>query len=110
MDNISFEDFKKLDIRIARIKDACEVEGADKLIKLTLEVGDLGERKIVSGIKDWYTPESLIGKKIVYLSNLETKIIRGVESHGMLLAPEDSKGNCVLLVPEDDIEVGSKVH
>jgi len=110
MDNISFEDFKKLDIRIAEVKDAVEVEGADKLIKLTLEVGELGERVIVSGIKDWYIPESLIGKKIVYLSNLETKKIRGVESQGMLLAPEDNEGNCVLLIPEKDIETGSQVH
>jgi methionine--tRNA ligase beta chain len=110
MDNISFEDFKKLDIRIAEVKDAVEVEGADKLIKLTLEVGELGERVIVSGIKDWYTPESLIGKKIVYLSNLETKKIRGVGSQGMLLAPEDNEGNCVLLIPEKDIETGSQVH
>ena len=110
MDNITFEDFSKLDIRIAKVLEAEVVEGADKLIKLTLEVGNLGERIIVSGIRDWYTPEELVGKKIVYLSNLEAKKIRGVESQGMLLAPEDGNGNCVLLVPEKDIDSGTKVH
>ena len=110
MDNISFEDFSKLDIRIAKVLNAEVVEGADKLIKLTLEVGELGERTIVSGIRDWYTSEELVGKKIVYLSNLEVKKIRGIESQGMLLAPEDRNGNCVLLIPEKDIDSGTKVH
>lgn len=110
MDNISFDDFQKLDIRIAKIKEAEEVKKTNKLIKLTLDVGELGERTIVSGIKDWYTTKSLIGKKIVYLSNLEPKEIKGVESQGMLLAPEDEKENCILLIPEKDIETGSKVH
>ncbi|MFC1624909.1 methionine--tRNA ligase subunit beta [Patescibacteria group bacterium] len=107
---ITFEDFQKLDIRIAKIKAAEVVDGADKLLKLTLDAGDLGEREIVSGIRDWYEPKSLIGRKIVYLSNLEAKEIKGIESQGMLLAPEDGKGNCVLLVPEKDIETGVKVH
>jgi len=60
MDNISFEDFSKLDIRIAEVLEAEIVERADKLIKLTLEVGELGERTIVSGIRDWYTPKELV--------------------------------------------------
>jgi len=110
MDNISFEDFSKLDIRIAKVLEAEIVEETDKLIKLTLEVGELGTRTIVSGIRDWYTPEELVGKKIVYLSNLKEKEIKGVESQGMLLAPEDGKGDCVLLVPEKDIDSGTKVH
>jgi len=110
MDNISFEDFSKLDIRIAEVLEAEIVEGADKLIKLTLEVGELGKRTIVSGIRDWYTPEELVGKKIVYLSNLKEKQIKGVESQGMLLASEDKKGDCALLVPEKEINSGTKVH
>ncbi|MBU0997984.1 methionine--tRNA ligase subunit beta [Patescibacteria group bacterium] len=110
MDNISFEDFQKLDIRIAKVLEAEAVEGVDKLIKLTLEVGELGERTIVSGIRDWYTPEELVGKKIVYLSNIEEKEIKGVKSQGMLLAPEDENGNCVLLIPEKEIDSGTKVH
>ena len=110
MDNISFEDFSKLDIRIAKVLEAEAVEGADKLIKLTLEVGELGERTIVSGIRDWYTPEELVGKKIVYLSNLEPKVIRGVESQGMLLAASTKNHEKVVLIcPEKDIEVGSRI-
>jgi len=110
IDTISFEDFQKLDIRIAEIKEAEVVDGTDKLFKLTLDVGELGERVIVSGIRDSYDLEDLKGRKIVYLSNLEPKEIRGVESYGMLLAPEDDKGNCTLLVPEKDIETGAKIH
>jgi methionyl-tRNA synthetase len=109
-DNISFEDFKKLDIRIAKIITCEVVENADKLYKLTLDAGELGEKTVVSGIRDWYTPEELIDKKIVYLSNLEPKVIRGVESQGMVLAAEDDKGNCVLLVPKKGIDSGTKIH
>lgn len=109
-DNISFEDFQKLDIRIAKVVSCEVVEGADKLYKLTLDVGELGERIVVSGIREWYTPEDLIDKKIVYLSNLEPKVIRGVESQGMILAAEDDKGNCVLLVPKKGIDSGTKIH
>lgn len=109
-DNISFEDFQKLDIRIAKIITCEVVENADKLYKLTLDAGELGEKIVVSGIRDWYIPEELIGKKIVYLSNLEPKVIRGVESQGMILAAEDDKGNCVLLVPKKSIDSGTKIH
>lgn len=109
-DTISFADFQKLDMRIAQIKEAEEVKEADKLIKLTLDVGEMGKRTIVSGIKDWYEPKDLIGRKIVYLANLDSKKIKGIESQGMLLAPEDENGNCVLLIPEKDINSGTKVH
>jgi methionine--tRNA ligase beta chain len=108
MDTITFNEFAKLDIRTARITDVCEIDGADKLFKLTLDVGELGERTIAAGIKKWYKPKDLVGRQIIYLANLEPKIIRGVESKGMLLAAGDTEP--VLLVPDKDVAPGTKIN
>jgi methionine--tRNA ligase beta chain len=108
MDNITIDDFAKLDLRIAKVKAAELVEGTDKLLKLTLDVGDLGERIIASSIKPWYSPEELIGKNIVYLANLEPRIFKGVVSQGMLIAAGEE--TCVLVIPDSEIVPGTKVH
>jgi len=92
---IVYDDFTKLDIRIGHILAAEQVEGTDKLIKCTIDFGeDIGERTIVSGIKEWYEPEQLVGKYLPYLINLAPRKLRGVVSEGMLLAaaPLDSEG------------------
>lgn len=83
---IVYADFAKLDIRVATVLEACEIEGADKLLKLLLDVGELGQRTVASGIKPWYRPEDLVGKQVLYLANLEPRTIRGVESQGMIIA------------------------
>lgn len=105
---IQYEDFAKLDIRIGRVVAAEPIEGADKLIKCTVDLGALGERTIVSGIKEWKTPEELIGKRLPYIVNLAPKMLRGVESAGMLLAASDA-GGVVLLEPEREIAPGTKL-
>jgi methionine--tRNA ligase beta chain len=110
MDNITIQDFTKLDLRIAKVKAAELVLGTDKLLKLTLDCGELGERIIASSIKPWYEPEELIGKNILYLANLEPRTFKGVTSQGMLIAAEDDKGNCVLLVTDKEISPGTKAH
>ncbi len=109
MENITFDDFKKLDLRIGEIKAAEEIPGADKLFKLSVDLG--GEmRELVAGIKLFYDKESLIGKKIVVLANLEPRAIRGITSHGMLLAASnEDKSSVVILSPEKDIPNGAKV-
>ncbi len=107
-DNIAYDDFAKLDIRIAKIVKAEEVEGADKLLKLTLDVGDLGERTVAAGIKAWYKPEDLEGKLVPYLANLEPRMLRGVESQGMLVAAGSEEA--VLLHPDKDLEPGEIVR
>ena len=84
MENITFDAFQSMDLRVAEIKSCEEVEGADKLYKLSIDVGE--ERTIVAGIKQFYTKEELIGKRIVMVTNLEPRKIRGILSHGMLLA------------------------
>lgn len=108
MSDISFDDFKKLDLRIAKIVKVEEIEGADKLYKLTLDVGELGERVIVSGIKEWYKPEDLRDKQIVIVANLEPRVFKGVESQGMLLAA--GEGEAVLVFPEKEVAPGLKLH
>lgn len=105
---ISYDEFKKLDIRVAEVKSAERVAGADKLLKLVLDDGE-GERQIVAGVAQWYEPESLVGKKIALLANLQPAKIRGVESQGMLLAA-DVEGRAVVLTPDQDVPPGSKVR
>jgi len=107
---INYEDFSKLDIRIAQIKKVEEIEGADKLYKLTVDVGDeIGERTICAGIKEFYSMEELEGKLIVVIVNLAARKLRGIESQGMLLAA-DEDGKPTLLIPEKDVKVGSMVR
>ncbi len=104
---IKFEDFMKLDIRTARILDAEEVPGADKLYLLTVDIGD-ETRRMIAGIKPWYAREEIIGKNVVVVANLEPKVIRGVESRGMVLATMFDN-NLAVLAPDKETPPGSKV-
>ncbi|GLI18923.1 methionine--tRNA ligase [Tepidanaerobacter syntrophicus] len=104
---ISIEDFAKIDLRIAEVLKAEKVEGADKLLKLQIKIGN-EKRQIVAGIAQHYTPEELIGKKIVVVANLKPAKLRGIESCGMLLAASDSKG-LTLVTVDRDIDSGAKV-
>jgi methionine--tRNA ligase beta chain len=105
---ITFEDFRKLDLRIGKIESARPVEGTDRLLRLSVSLG--GEkRQLVAGIAGNYTPASLEGKLIVVVANLEPKTLRGVESQGMLLAA-DTEGGPVLLQPDSPDKEGTKVR
>ena len=140
MENIvEFKDWEKLDLRVGKILEVADIEGADKLYKLTVDVGsEIGERIICAGIKKHYSKEELVGKKIILLVNLAPRKMRGIESQGMLLAsvseapkgvhqggartsprPRETssevstEGNeeiVKLIKPEEDVEVGSKVR
>jgi len=106
---INYDDFVKLDLRIAEIKKVEEVEGADNLWKLTIDVGsEIGERTICAGIKQFYSMEELEGKLIVVIVNLAPRTLRGIESQGMLLAA-DEDGKPTLLMPEKDVRIGSSI-
>ncbi len=113
---ITFEDFAKVDLRIARITHAEPHPNADRLIKLQLDDGSGTPRQICAGVKDYYNPDDLVGKSICIVANLAPRTIRGEESNGMLLAASDApKGdpdaerNVVLLTPMADIAPGSSV-
>ena len=113
---VTYDDFKKLDLRVAKILEAAMVEGSEKLVKLQVDVGDpstnsgqgLGQRQLVAGIGTVYTPEMLVGKQIVIVANLEPKKLMGLESNGMLLAASDEMGP-VLLMPESEVKPGTLI-
>ena len=108
--NISFEDFEKLDLRVAEIKKIEEIEEADKLWKLTINVGNLGERVICAGIKEHYSQKELKGKKIIIVSNLEPRKMKGILSEGMLLAAvSNGHENISLLTLDKDMENGTRI-
>lgn len=104
---ITYDDFKKIELKIAKITEAEEVAGADKLLKLHIDLG--GEkRQIVAGIKKVYQAKDLIGRQIVIVANLETRMVMGIESNGMLLAASGNDGP-VLLVPDKEVPPGSGI-
>ncbi len=117
---ISYDDFAKLDIRIGTVIAAEIVPETDKLIKCTVDFGELGERIIVSGIAQWKRPEELIGKQLPYIVNLAPRTLRGVVSQGMLLAASPVRGiasngasdedGVVLLIPERSVPSGTKLR
>lgn len=104
---IPIEEFMKLELVVAQIKEAKEHPNADKLYVLKIDLG-LEERQLVAGIRPSYTTEELIGKRIVVIQNLQPATIRGEESQGMLLAASGENGP-VLLAPEKDVPLGSRV-
>jgi len=103
---VSFDDFAKVDIRVSTIISAEKVAKTKKLLKLEVETG-IDRRTIVSGIAEFYSPEEIIGKKVVVLVNLKPKAIKGIQSHGMLLMAEDDNGNLSFVVPEKGFDDGS---
>lgn len=109
MENITYDEFKKLDIRVGTIKQVEPVEGTDKLLKCQVDTGDAELRQIISGIREYYPDfETLVGKQVLYIVNLEPREIRGFTSHGMLMAVGDDKP--IFLVPETPVTAGSKVR
>lgn len=108
MEYISFDEFKKMDLRVGEITAAEKVEGTDKLLKMEVDIG-AGKRTMVAGVADVYTPEELVGKKLIVIVNLKPAIIRGIESQAMLLAAE-VEGRAFIPFFESDIPAGAKVR
>ncbi|OGW38499.1 MAG: methionine--tRNA ligase [Nitrospirae bacterium RBG_13_39_12] len=105
---ITFDYFRKLDIRIGKVCSAEKVEGTDKLLKLEIDFGS-EKRHLVAGIAEFFEPDHLIGKEVPVLLNLESRNIRGIESQGMVLAI-DVDGTPVLLCPEKNVPPGSIIR
>lgn len=106
---ISIDDFARIDLRVAEVI-ACEaVAKADKLLKLTVRMGE-ETRTVVSGIRKWYEPEALVGRKVILVANLKPAKLRGIESQGMILAAEDDAGNLDLVGLTLDLPSGTKVR
>jgi len=106
---VQFDDFTKLDIRTATITAAETHPNADKLLKLTVDLG-FETRTIVSGIAEQYAPADIIGKKVSLLANLAPRKIRGIESNGMILMAEDAEGHLAFISPENGMMNGASVR
>ena len=107
-EEISFADFEKIDLRIGKIIEATAVPESKKLIKILVDFGS-ETRQAVAGLLKYYKPEELVGKKCVFLLNLQRRMLAGIESQCMVLAAEDEAGNVTVLQPEKDIVEGSKI-
>lgn|SRR3989338_4929317 len=125
MENISYDDFKKLDMRIGTIRYVEIVPDSDKLLRCLVDFGsdiatmihtdtegrEYHVRQIVSGIREYISDiELLVGKQVLYVVNLEPRIIKGVESQGMLMALSDENNPLVFLIPDKEVVSGSKIH
>jgi methionyl-tRNA synthetase len=108
---ITIDDFAKIELRVAQILVAERIPKADKLLRLEVDLGpDFPRRQILSGIAEWYAPEDLVGRRIVVITNLAPRKMRGLESHGMLLAASHGEnGKPVLATFGEDIALGSRL-
>ena len=104
----SFEDFEKMDIRTATVLEAERVPKTDKLLKLTIDTG-LDKRVIVSGIAEYYSPEDMVGKQICILANLKPRVIRGIESKGMILMAKQGDGSMRFITPQECVVNGAQI-
>lgn len=116
---IPFDDFKKVELRVGKILSAERVEGSEKLLKLAVDFGSPSIssgtitiqdiRQVIAGIGKVYDPATLVGRLVVFVVNLESRMIMGLESRGMILATDDEKGP-VLLAPDREVLPGAKLH
>jgi len=106
---VEFDDWQKLELRVGKVVEVEDIEGADKLYKLTIDIGN--EKKTVcSGLKDYYSKEDLQDKKVILFVNLKPRMLRGIESQGMILAATtEGEKEVRLLEPDADIEIGARV-
>lgn len=109
MDTIQYDDFAKLDIRVGTVVAAGKVPETDKLIKCTIDFGELGTRTIVSGIATFRAPEELVGKQLPYIVNLASRMLKGIESQGMLLAASPGGDGLALLLPDTPVPNGTRL-
>jgi len=117
MEYITYEEFKKMDIRVGTIKEIESVPDTDKLLRCQIDFGEVDEngekklRQIISGIHEFYPEyEKLINKQVLYIVNLEPRMIKGFESNGMLMAVDGIDDKPVFLIPETEVNPGSRTH
>ncbi len=110
MENVKFEEWQKLDLRVGKIIKIENHPNADKLYVLEVDLGSMGKRTIVAGLRKYYQPEELLNQQCIIFANLEPAVLRGIKSEGMILASgSEDKKDVRILQPEKEIELGSKV-
>ena len=107
-ENIEFDDFMKLDIRVGTVLECTKVPKADKLLQFRIDDG-LEKRTIVSGIAQHYKPEDLVGKQVGFIANLAPRKLKGIVSEGMILSAENFDGKLAVITPEKEVKPGSEV-
>ena len=107
---INISDFQKLELKVGTVVVAEVVEGSEKLIKLTVDFNEEDTRTILTGMKQWKTPEDFKEKQLVFVTNLEPRMIMGIESQGMIMAVDGGEDSPVFLVPETEVPNGSKIR
>ncbi len=107
---ISIDDFRKVEIRIGTVLSAEKVPDTDKLLKLSVDLGEEIPRQIVSGIAEYVTPEEMIGLQFPFVTNLEPRMLRGIESQGMILALGGDKDSFSLISPRKQVAPGSQIR
>ncbi len=108
-EKISYDEFVRVDMRVGKIIGVEDIEGADKLYKLEVDIGT-ETRELVAGLKKHYEKKDLKGKTCIVLVNLEPRKLKGIESNGMILAAVDENENVKIIQPEDDIKLGSRIR
>jgi len=106
---IPFDDFMQLELRVGKVEEATQIPESRNLLKLVVDFGS-EKRQSVAGLLRYYKPEELVGKKFVFVLNLQRRKFMGIESQCMVLAAEDNEGNVILIGPEKDIAVGSRIR
>ena len=110
MNEVNFDEWSKLDLRVAKIEKVEEIPEADKLYKISLDVGEVGKRTVCAGLKKYYSIKDLTGRNVIYFSNLKPRKMKGIVSEGMLLAASNADDTKVsLITPSEEIEIGSRV-
>lgn len=107
-ENIQFDDFTKLDIRVGTVLECSKVPKTDKLLQFLIDDG-IGKRTIISGIATWYKPEDLVGKQVCFIANLAPRKLKGIESQGMILSAENADGTLCVVQPSKEVKPGSQV-
>lgn len=109
MDLVTYDEYLKMQFKIGQIIECTEVKKSRKLLCLKISLGNY-TKQILSGIKNYYTPEEVIGKKVVILENVQPVTMAGMISEGVLLSAEDKEGRLSLLVPEREVDVDAEIY
>jgi methionyl-tRNA synthetase len=107
---IDYEDFAKLDIRVGKVVLAEPIKKSKKLLRIEVDIGEEKPRQLVAGMASYYTPEELVGKRVIVLANLKPAKLCGVESNGMMLAADDGAEIVAALMPDKELKPGSKIR
>ena len=107
---INIDQFKQIELKVGTVLFAEEIEGSERLLKLMVDLAEENPRQILSGIKEWYSPDELVGKQFVFITNLEPRMMMGLESRGMILCASPEGLKPTPLIPEEQVPNGADIR